>query len=43
MKSGIAMLIHNKDDIELVTEFPCLLGHPVQTNPEVNCDKDAKI
>ena len=24
------MLIHNKDDIELVTEFPCFLGHPVQ-------------
>ena len=24
------MLIHNKDDIEFVTEFPCLLGHPVQ-------------
>ena len=23
------MLIHNKNDIELVTEFPCLLGHPV--------------
>ena len=23
------MLIHNKDHIEFVTEFPCLLGHPV--------------
>ena len=23
------MIIHNKDDIEFVTEFPCLLGHPV--------------
>ena len=23
------MLIHNKDDIEFVTEFPCVLGHPV--------------
>ena len=23
------MLIHNKDDIEFVTEFPCLLRHPV--------------
>ena len=23
------MLIHNKDDIEFVTEFSCLLGHPV--------------
>ena len=21
----------NKDDIEFVTEFPCLLGHPVNT------------
>ena len=26
---GITMLIHNKDDIEFVTEFPCFLGHPV--------------
>ena len=25
------MLIHNKDDIEFVTEFPCLLGHPIQS------------
>ena len=23
------MLIHNEDDIEFVTEFPCLLGHPL--------------
>ena len=23
------MLIHNRDDIEFVTEFPCFLGHPV--------------
>ncbi len=23
------MLILNKDDLEFVTEFPCLLGHPV--------------
>ena len=23
------MLVHNKDDIEFFTEFPCLLGHPV--------------
>ena len=30
MKLGITMLIHNKDDIEFVTEFPCFLGHPVQ-------------
>ena len=28
------MLIHNKDDIEFVTEFPCFLGHPVsKRNP----------
>ena len=25
----ITMLIHNKDDIPFVTEFPCFLGHPV--------------
>ena len=24
------MLIHNKDDIEFVTELPCILGHPVK-------------
>ena len=24
-----AMLIHNKDDIQFVTEFPCFLVHPV--------------
>ena len=30
-KLGIAMVIHNKDDIEFVTEFPCFLGHPVYT------------
>jgi len=23
------MLIHNKDDIQFVTEFLCFLGHPV--------------
>ena len=26
----IAMLIHNKDDVEFVTEFTCLLGHPAK-------------
>jgi len=26
------VLIHNKDDIEFVTEFPCFLGHPVDKN-----------
>ena len=29
LKLGITMLIHNKDDIEFVTEFSCFLGHPV--------------
>jgi len=29
LKLCITMLIHNKDDIEFVTEFPCFLGHPV--------------
>ena len=28
-KLGITLLNHNKDDIQFVTEFPCLLGHPV--------------
>ena len=32
LKLGITMLIHNKDDIEFVTEFPCFLGHPVEKN-----------
>ena len=32
LKSGITMLIHNKDAIEFVTEFPCFLGHPVSKN-----------
>ena len=32
MKPGITMLILNKDDLKLVTECTCLLGHPVQTN-----------
>ena len=32
LKLGMTMLIHNKDDIEFVTEFPCLLEHPVQEN-----------
>jgi len=31
LKSGIKMLIHNKDDIQFVIEFPCFLGHPVET------------
>ena len=29
VKLVITLLIHNKDDIQFVTEFPCLLGHPV--------------
>ena len=35
MKLGITILIHNKDDIEFVTEFSCLLGHPVYGEGEV--------
>ena len=30
------MLIHNKDDIEFVTEFPRFLGHPVLTTHEID-------
>ena len=26
LKLGIKLLIHNKDDIQFVTEFPCFLG-----------------
>ena len=33
MKSGITMLIYNKNNIEFVT--PCLLGHHVQYKCEV--------
>ena len=29
LKLGITMLIHNKDGIEFVIEFPCFLGHTV--------------
>ena len=29
LKLGITTLIHNKDDIQFVTEFLCFLGHPV--------------
>ena len=32
MKLGITMLIHNKDDIEFVTAFPCFLGHSEDVN-----------
>ena len=31
LKLGITMLIHNKDNIQFVTEFPCFLGHPVDS------------
>ena len=33
---GITMLIHNKDDIQFVTEFPYFLGHPVYSNENYN-------
>ena len=29
LKSGIKILILNKDDFEFLTEFPSFLGHPV--------------
>ena len=34
MKLGFTMLIYNKDDIEFVTEFPCILGHPVSSQAQ---------
>ena len=38
------MLILNKDDIEFVTEFPCLLGHPVDgsVNPCFSSSKQCQ-
>ena len=30
MKLGITMLIHNKDDIEFVTEFPCFFNYQTE-------------
>ena len=43
MKLGITILIHNKDDIEFVTEFPCLLGHPVFNLLKIkNADSDVE-
>jgi len=42
LKLGITMLIHNKDDIEFVTEFPCFLGHPVWTIKQI-CNHDLKF
>ena len=47
MKLGITMLIHNKDDIEFVTEFPCYLGHPVSKGspyiPEYRCLPNGRV
>ena len=40
LKFGITMLIHNKDDIQFVTEFPCFLGHSV---PHISFLSDRKI
>ena len=34
LKLGITMLIHNKDDIEFVTEFPCFFGTPCTSEGE---------
>ena len=38
------MQVHNKDDIKFVTEFPCLLGHPVLkgTVSEISRDTTCK-
>ena len=33
---GITMIIHNKEDIQFVIEFPCFLGHPVSLNEMKN-------
>ena len=46
LKLGITMLIHNKDDIEFVTEFPWFLGHPVDCSlillmSKLNCKSEA--
>ena len=35
-KLGITMLIHDKDDILFVTEFPCFQGHPVYIYMYIN-------
>ena len=35
MKLGITMLIHNKDDIEFVTEFPYLFEHHVPSEEKL--------
>ena len=35
LKLGITMLIHNKDDNELVAEFPSSLGHPVKATIKI--------
>ena len=43
MKLGITLLIHNKDDIEFVTEFPCFLGHPVLSIGTQNVQKPEKL
>ena len=44
MKLGITMLIHNKDNIEFVTEFPCLLGHhPVGIHEPITNDNPTEF
>ena len=42
LKSGITMLIHNKEDIEFVTEFPCLLGWTPSNIHIGNCLKTVR-
>jgi len=43
LKLGITMLIHNKDDIQFVTEFPCFLGHPVVSDVPLSRETDVKL
>ena len=39
LKLGITTLIHNKDDIEFVTEFPFFWGHLVDIHSIKNVDQ----
>jgi len=37
------MLIHNKDDIQFVNEFPCFLGNPVVEKDCIVLEKDCIV
>ena len=43
LKLGITMLIHSKEDIQFVTEFPCFLGHPVYNFQDCICTLSAGL